>query len=112
MRMEVAQATPTVTHVRLIGRLDIAGAQAIDLHFNVLVGSSASLIVDLSEVDFIASMGMRTLMLGARAMASKRRRMVLCGAGPQVSEVLVVSGIGQIVAMVEHLDAALQIVSA
>lgn len=110
--MEVAQAAPTVTHVRLIGRLDIAGAQAIDLHFNVLIGSSSSLIVDLSEVDFIASMGLRTLMLGARAMASKRRRMVLCGAGPQVAEVLVVSGIGQIVAMAEHLDAALQIVSA
>ncbi len=108
MRMEILQVPPNVTHARLIGRLDIAGAQAIDLHFNVLVGSAEILIVDLSEVEFIASMGLRTLMLGARVVASKRRRMVLCGANPRVAEVLLTSGIRQLVPVAPNLEDALR----
>ena len=56
----------TVTKLSLNGKLDIAGTQAIDLHFSVLVGQNGAIIVDLSQVTFIASMGLRTLILGAK----------------------------------------------
>src|SRR5436305_1130268 len=59
--MEVEELSGGVTKVRLKGRLDIAGAAEIDLRFNALAGAQRAVIVDLSMVDFLASMGLRTL---------------------------------------------------
>ena len=66
MNLATEEVTPGVTKINLTGRLDIAGTQAIDLDFNALVDSQRAIIVDLAEVAFIASMGLRTLSL-ARA---------------------------------------------
>jgi len=66
-----------ITRIFLEGRLDIAGAAAIDLGFNTVSSSRRAVIVDLSGVSFIASMGMRTLVSGAKAVRTKGGRMVL-----------------------------------
>jgi anti-anti-sigma factor len=112
MQLATETVAPGVTKANLKGRMDIAGAQAIDLHFNVLVGSERKLIIDLSEVDFIASMGLRTLILGARTVASKRGKIVLFQPTPAVEEVLISSGTDSVVAIVHDLDAAVRAVSA
>ena len=54
MELMTETVAPGVTKVNLAGRMDIAGAQSIDLHYNVLVGSERALIIDLSAVQFIA----------------------------------------------------------
>ncbi len=66
-----------VTKVLLSGRMDIEGATAVDLRFSVLAGSKKKLLVDLSQVSFMASLGIRTLMMAAKAMANKGCKMVL-----------------------------------
>ncbi len=112
MQLKTEIVAPGVVKVNLSGRMDIAGAAAIDLHFNALVGSERALIIDLSEVSFIASMGLRTLILGARTVASKRGRMVLLNPNPNVEEVLKTIGIETMVGIVRTLDDAIQAVSA
>lgn len=111
--MELATETvaPGVTKVNLVGRMDIVGAQRIDLHFNVIVGSERALIIDLSGVTFIASIGLRTLILGARTVASKRGKMVLYRPTTAVEEVLVSSGTDSVVAIVHDLETAVRAVS-
>jgi anti-anti-sigma factor len=111
MMLATEEVTPGVTKINLTGRLDIAGAQAIDLHFNALVGSQRAIIVDLAEVAFIASMGLRTLILGARTVASKRGRIVLYRPIPEVENVLVTSGTDTVVPIVHQLDDAIRAVS-
>jgi stage II sporulation protein AA (anti-sigma F factor antagonist) len=111
MELVTEIVAPGVTKVNLSGRMDIAGAQSIDLHYNVLVGSERALIIDLSGVEFIASMGLRTLILGARTVASKRGRIVLYKPIPAVEEVLVSSGTDSVVSIVHDLEAALRAVS-
>ena len=44
-----------VTQVHLVGRLDILGAEQIDLRFSTICGSRKKVIVDLSDVSFLAS---------------------------------------------------------
>lgn len=112
MKLETESVATGVMKVNLSGRLDIAGAGAIDLHFNVLTGSQRALIIDLSDVDFIASMGLRTLITGARTVASKRGRMVLLNPCTEVEEVLVTSGTDMVVAITKSLDNAIRAVSA
>lgn len=94
------------TKVRLDGRLDVTGAGQIETRFSALAGARRALIVDLSAVDFIASMGIRMLLLGANAVKANHGRMVLLGARPDVAAVLKTARIDAIVPMYDDLPAA------
>jgi anti-sigma B factor antagonist len=107
MQMQTEQIAGTVTKASLNGRLDIAGAQAIDLHFNVLVGQKRAIVVDLSGVSFIASMGLRTLIMGAKTVASKGGRIVLLSPSADVEKVLRDSGTNMIVPIYHDLGEAI-----
>lgn len=61
MEMKIELLADGITKVNLEGRLDILGAQQIDLHFNVVVASHRKVIVDLEQVPFLASMGILVL---------------------------------------------------
>jgi anti-anti-sigma factor len=80
------------TVITLKGRLDITGAMQIDVQFSAVTAANRAVVVDLGAVEFLASMGLRTLIMGAKSMHSKSGRMVLWRPIPAVEEVLVTSG--------------------
>jgi anti-anti-sigma factor len=109
MRLELFEAPDGTSGARLVGRLDAAGADAIGLRFTAgLAASARSCIVDLSEVSFVASMGIRLLVSTAKALRLKGRRMVLFGAQAEVQETFVQAALDQILEIVDSQDAALQ----
>jgi hypothetical protein len=57
MKMQVEPVASGMVKVVLEGRLDITGAGVIDLQFNAIAGSHRGVIVDLSRVSFLASIG-------------------------------------------------------
>jgi anti-anti-sigma factor len=95
-----------ITRVVLDGRLDIQGAQAIDLRMNVLAGSEKFLLVDMRNVSFIGSMGLRSLGLPAQAMRRRGGKMALLAPPPMVEEVLKASNIHEIIPIVPDLESA------
>ena len=97
--MNVTDGAEGVTQVALDGRFDIAGAQAVDARFQELANSAKTLIVDLSKVTFIASLGVRTLMVGAKTMTRRGAGMAVCGADENVSKVLRSTGFNEIVGL-------------
>ncbi len=107
MHLQTEQIAGNVTKATMNGRLDIAGAMAIDMHFNVLVGQKRAIVVDLSGVSFIASMGLRTLIMGAKTVASKGGRMVLLSPNEDVKKVLDDSGTSALLPVYTDLDAAI-----
>ncbi len=111
MNLATEEVTPGVTKINLTGRLDIAGTQAIDPHFTALLRSQRAIIVDLAQVAFIASVGLRTLILGGRTVTAKGGRIVLYRPIPEVENVLVTSGTDTVVPIVHELDAAIRAVS-
>ncbi len=104
MQMQVEDIGNGATKASLNGRLDIAGAASIDLAFNVLVGRNRAIVVDLSGVTFLASMGLRTLIVGAKTVASKGGRIVLLAPSADVEKVLEDSGVTTLLAI--HHDQA------
>jgi anti-sigma B factor antagonist len=110
MKMQTDQIGGTVTKASLNGKLDIAGAHAIDLPFNVMVGSKRAIVVDLTDVTFIASMGLRTLIMGAKAVASKGGKMVLLSPTEDVAKVLEDSGTTTIIPIYNDLSEAVSAV--
>jgi anti-anti-sigma factor len=111
MRLETEEVAPGVTKANLTGRLDIGGSQEIDLAFSALTGAHRAVIVDLSQVDFVASLGLRLLIVGARTVQRKGGRMVLFRPPIEVEAVLVSSGTDNVVPILRNLDEAIHAVS-
>ncbi len=89
MDIEVSQPSAGVCKVALSGRLDTPGVDQVETRFTAAATSARNdVVVDLSGVTFLASMGIRMLISAARTKQNVKRRFVLCGAQPLVREVL------------------------
>ena len=96
-----------ILRINLSGRMDNAGVQSIDMKFTALTATRKALIVvDLSGVPFVASIGIRTLVSNARALRLRGGRMALFGAQPVVDEVLRTTGITTIIPTYADLQKA------
>jgi anti-anti-sigma factor len=113
MDMAASELAGGITCVRLHGRMDAAGAGRIDLPFTasvVTVGRNA--VIDLSEVSFIASMGIRLLISAARGLHVKGARLALFGAQGMVRTVLDEAAIDQVIPLVDTEEQALRALAA
>lgn len=95
-----------ITRVLLDGRLDIEGAAAIDLRMNVLAGSARFLLIDLSNVSFLGSMGLRSIVVPAQAVRRRGGKVALFGPIPMVEEVIKASNVHQVIPIFHELDSA------
>lgn len=95
-----------VRRLFLSGRLDTAGSEQIAAEFAALAGSAKmGVVVDLSDVTFLSSMGIRALIAGAKAQQAKGGRTVLHVAGNEVViRTLKATGIDELIPIFE--DAA------
>jgi anti-anti-sigma factor len=80
-----------------------------------LAGAKQGLIVDMSGVSFIASIGIRHLVSAAKALSRRKGLLVLLNPTDMVAEVLTVSGLTSLLPIVRSdseavaaLDAAMQ----
>lgn len=86
-----------VTNVALKGRLDAKGADSIDLPLSVLAGSKTAILVDLTDVDFLASLGIRSLVSAAKAVQRKGGKLVIVVPEGNVLMVLKTAGIESLI---------------
>jgi len=100
-----------VVCAELSGRLDIAGAEAIDLPMNVIAGSRRSVVVDLAEVEFIGSMGLRAIVMLAKTVQRRGGKVVLLSPRTEVAEVITTSGIDDLVPILHDQAAAIAAVT-
>jgi anti-sigma B factor antagonist len=83
-----------IATVRLSGRLDISGAQFVEMPLATLSGSKSGLVVDLAQVTTISSIGIRHLVAAARVLARRGGRLILLNPNSSVAEVLLTAGVG------------------
>lgn len=98
------------TLVALSGRLDTAGVSAVETRFTAsIVPKGKPTVVDMSEVEFMASLGIRLLLSTARALAGKGAKIALYGASPQVLEVIEMTSLQEIIPVGDTRDEALSL---
>ena len=107
MQISTEELDGGITKIALDGRLDIAGAAVVDLKMNVVAGSAQKLLIDLQKVTFLGSMGLRSIVLPARAVHSRGGKVVLFAPGEMVESVLKTSGIDSMLPIHHDLAAAL-----
>lgn len=108
MQMTTEKLEHDAVKIVLIGRLDIAGSEQIALTFDAVTGSERFVIVDMSGVDFLASIGIRSLLGGAKTVQRRGGRFVLLAPQPEVGKVLEVSGMLDLMQVAQTEQEALQ----
>ena len=98
MQMQLRDVGEGVLDVSLVGRLDTPGVDRIETQLTAhLVPRGARATVDLSQVAFLGSGGIRMFITIARALGRKGGRLVLYGAQPLVAQVLETTSLNDIV---------------
>ncbi len=100
MEIVTSQDQGATARVALTGRLDIVGAEVIALPLATLAGSKQGLILDMSGVSFVASIGLRHLVQTAKALSRRGGRLVLLNPSEMVAEVLTTSGLTDLLPIV------------
>ena len=94
--MEIAynDVSENLRRISLSGRLDIPGTDVIATKLTALAASAPRrVVVDLTAVSFLASIGIRVLITNAKALQQRGGRMVLLvGDNTQVAKTLQATG--------------------
>jgi anti-sigma B factor antagonist len=106
MQITISEFGQVGKKVTLVGKLDIAGAETIDLPLATIAGTRTSIVIDMMGVDFIASIGIRHLVMAAKAVARGSGKLVLLDPTPMVTDVLVTAGLDDFLPIVRSEDEA------
>ena len=89
MELKYRELENGIRLIKLIGELDINGVKEVESNFIVhCAGSRVKLIVDLSELDFLASVGSQLILWTAKEVVSRGGRFVLFNPISTVEQVL------------------------
>jgi anti-anti-sigma factor len=83
--------------VKLDGRLDSAGTQAIAERLAQLSEQKHGLVVDLAGVSYVTSAGIRQLLMAAKTLTRRGGRLVLLNPNKTVEEILAVSATNSLI---------------
>lgn len=100
MEITILDMGEMVKRVTLVGKLDIDGAERIGLPLAAAAGSRANLMIDMTGVVFIASIGIRHLVMAAKTVSRRSGKLVLLDPTPAVTEVLTVAGLDTLLPIV------------
>lgn len=104
--MEVVEETVgEVLVIRPVGRLD--GSSSPDFEKRLLghiEGGRHRLVLDLAQLDYVSSAGLRVMLLAAKKTAAAKGSVALCGLKDRIREVLEISGFTSLFKI--HPDAA------
>lgn len=81
-----------VNEVKLAGRLDVKSAKAADVAFMDAAQEAKNIVLDMSELDYIASAGLRTLKRLRGAVRENGGTLKLRGVKDSVMEVFEMTG--------------------
>jgi anti-anti-sigma factor len=107
MELQYSERENNIKVIKLIGKLDIIGVGEIETKFSgYCAGENPRVLVDLSGMEFLASIGIRLLVLNAKSITSRGGRMVMVNPIHEVRDVLEVTGIPAVIPIYDGLESA------
>lgn len=108
MEISVTEIEPGINQISLSGRFDAEGVGQIRTQFLAATEAKANLvIVEMSGVLFMASTGIRLLLLGAKSLKSAGGKLVIAGAKDNVAYPMTISGVDTVVPLFTSADKAI-----
>lgn len=108
MALEIVPMDATTTRLVLHGRLDALGCERVGTAFTAAASRAAGdVLIDLTRLEYIGSLGIRLLISNARMLQRHGRRMVIFGARPQPRDVFETVALGDLVPIAEDQTEAM-----
>src|SRR4030095_1762092 len=107
MEIQYTELDSGVRLITLIGTLDMQGTFSVQIQFaRYCEGDDVRVLVDLSGVTYISSIGIPMLINTARSVSSQGGKMGLVGPIYDVHRVLEITGVTQIIPIFHDFDTA------
>jgi anti-anti-sigma factor len=96
----------TRTTIKVVGEFDnAAGAELLE-RFGQVAPAVGEVVLDLSEVSFIDSAGMRAIIMIEHRVSERSMSLIIAPPAPEVTELLQVTGIADHIALAPRVDEA------
>ncbi|MCI0555439.1 MAG: STAS domain-containing protein [Anaerolineae bacterium] len=107
MKLKYNELEGGIRLIKLIGALDMTGTYSIEVEFvRQCAGDNIRVLVDLSRVNYLSSIGIPMLINTAKSVVSRGGKMALLNPQQNVAEVLDIVGIQQIIPIYTDLESA------
>jgi anti-anti-sigma factor len=108
MPIEFHEVSDRLRRIAISGRLDIPGTDEIAIRFAALsAAANLRIVLDLTGVSFLGSIGIRSIIVNAKAVQQRGGRMVLLvGDNVAVAETLQATGLGALIPILADNAAA------
>jgi anti-sigma B factor antagonist len=107
MELQYREIDNRIRLIKLSGNLDLNGVGQIESRFTgYCSGDNVRVILDVSEVDFLSSIGIRLLLVNAKSVSSRGGKMVLLAPTPDVETALELTGLLPIIPIYNSVDSA------
>jgi anti-anti-sigma factor len=107
MELRIEALAYGITRAIPEGHWDVKGAAEIDLRLSAVTGSGRPIILDLAQVSYLSSMGIRAIVMGAKASRLRGGKLVLLAPAANVEQVLTIAGIDTLVPIYHDIEAAI-----
>jgi len=108
MRLQYSELDHGIRLIKLNGTLDINGVSRVEVEFvRRCAGENVCVLVDLSKVNYISSIGIPLLINSAKAVGKNGGKMILLNPQKNVENILELTGIPLIIPILHGLDAAM-----
>jgi anti-anti-sigma factor len=109
MELKIIKDDESYVHVALVGKMDLSGVQEVEAKFiNLTATAKKNLLVDISAVSFLGSMGLRVFLTAAKSLSWAKKSLILLNPQPMVFDVLEASSFQDVVAIETDLPSAIQ----
>ena len=107
MRLQYSELDSSTRLIQLSGTLDIHGVNDVELQFvRLCTGDNVCVLVDLSRVDYISSIGIPLLINSAKSLARHGGKMALLNPKKSVENILELTGIPLIIPIYANVNKA------
>ena len=93
----------------IIGRLDSSSSKDLEEKMLSLIASSqGKLVIDLSQLDYVSSAGLRVFLLAAKRMDGAKGKMILCSLKDTVKQVFDIAGFSSLLTLAASTEEAIK----
>ncbi len=107
MELVIQEQSKALTRLALKGRLDTVSVDRIETRVNAALAGGTHGIIDLSEVTFLASLGIRLLLNAAKMLDRRGYKLVLVAPQPVIEQALRHTSLDELIPVAPDVDAAL-----
>ena len=95
------------TTLRVVGRVDSSVSKLLEQKVTDVIAVDGFIVVDVAEMSYVSSAGLRPFITLAKLAKAKNQTVSLCGVRDEIAEIFEISGLLDLFAVHDTVEAAI-----